>query len=69
MFTKRIVCGELIFWMAEVSSAVPESELKVLADRITKDSVRFDGERPVYDRNKWNGEIQQVCFDRIMNKI
>ena len=69
VFTKRIVCGELIFWMAEVSGAVPESELKVLADRIIKEPIGFDGERPIYDRNKWNGEIQQVCFDRIMNKI
>lgn len=69
VFSKQIVCGELLFWMAEVSSAMPESDLIELANKIMKDPVRFDGERPVYDRIKWNKEIQKVCFDKIMKKI
>ena len=67
IFSKRIVCGELIFWMAEVSGRVPTAELEQLVDRIIQDPVGMDGERPVYDRRKWNAEIQRVCFDRIMN--
>lgn len=65
-FTRSIVCGELIFWMAEVSGCVPTAELEQLVDRIIQDPVGMDGERPVYDRRKWNKEIRRVCFDRIM---
>lgn len=69
VFSKQIVCGELIFWMAELSGANPKSELKELADRIIKEPISFVGKRPIYDRIKWNREIQLVCFDKIMNKI
>lgn len=39
-FTKNIVCGELLFWMAEVSGAVDEFMLTTLADQII-DSAGF----------------------------
>ena len=69
VFSKQIVCGELLFWMAEVSGAIPESELMELADKIMNGPIGFDGGRPIYDRIKWNREIQRVCFDNIMKKI
>ena len=67
-FSKSIVCGELIFWMAEVAEAVPIKELKELAERIIADG---DGSTipPKYDRIKWNKEIQNICFDAIENKV
>jgi len=64
-FTKSIVCGELIFWMAEVSSAVDPVNLKRLASQIIESADLSRGSRPVYDRKKWNREIQKVCFDKI----
>ena len=64
-FTKRIVCGELIFWMAEVSSAVETEELEKLCNQIIESADLTRGERPVYGRKKWNFEIQRVCFDKI----
>lgn len=57
-FGKSVVCGELIFWMAEVSDCVPETTLSDLADRI------IVGEKP-FDRKKWNKVIQSICFDAI----
>ena len=36
VFSRSIVCGELIFWMAEVSNAVPEEKLEELLERIGK---------------------------------
>lgn len=36
-FNKSIVCGELIFWMAEVSKAVPNKQLEELLNRIIAD--------------------------------
>ena len=66
LFTKSIVCGELIFWMAEVSDCIPTAELESLVDSIIHDQVEMVGDRPVYDRKRWNKEIQCVCFDRIM---
>ena len=35
-FTRNVVCGELIFWMAEVSGAVDEFMLKDLAYQLLK---------------------------------
>ncbi len=68
-FNKSIVCGELIFWMAEVSECVPKSELEKLADEIIA-SVEYDNNgNPVYDRKKWNKEIQNLCFDRLEPRI
>ena len=64
-FTKSVVCGELIFWMAEVSDAIGPVELKRLASKIIDSADLSRGSRPVYDRKKWNREIQRVCFDKI----
>ena len=65
LFTKSVVCGELIFWMAEVSDNINKDLLIWLVDQIINDSVRMDGNRPVYDRKKWNAEIQRICFECI----
>jgi hypothetical protein len=59
-FTKQIQCGELIFWMAEVSGAVSESELADLVDEIGQ---------PPHDRKKWNKVIREKCFDRIAKVV
>ena len=68
MFNKNIVCGELIFWMAEVSKAVPEEKLKELLERIIADGDRSTTP-PKYDRIIWNKEIQSLCFDSIVETI
>lgn len=39
VFTKRVVCGELIFWMAEVLDCVEKSELQSLCDKIIKNPI------------------------------
>ena len=65
-FGKTIVCGELIFWMAEVANCVPYDELNNLVERIIKSSDRCVDGRPIYDRRKWNRKIQDLCFDRIV---
>ena len=66
VFGRSIVCGELIFWMAEVSETVSEDELQGLLERIiaSKDDIV-----PGYDRRKWNREIQRICFDRIVAEV
>ena len=67
-FSKSIVCGELIFWMAEVAEAVPIKELEELVERIIADGDSSTIP-PKYDRIKWNKEIQNICFDAIENKV
>ncbi len=68
-FTKSIVCGELIFWMAEVSHAVDANDLMNLAKQIMN-SVKYKNDKtPVFNRVKWNKEIQILCFDRIQNLV
>ena len=69
IFSKRIVCGELIFWMAEVSGSIPPSDLAELANRIIMEPIGKDGNRPIYDRKKWNTEIQRLFFDRICKRV
>ena len=51
-FNKRIQCGELLIWMAEVSGAVSEKELNNLCDRILSD---YKKTRKAIDRaeEKW----------------
>lgn len=56
-FDRRIVCGELIFWMAEASGAVPYEELAELLNDVL--------ERPK-DRRRGNKLIQNACFDRLV---
>lgn len=64
-FTKTIQCGELIFWMAEVSGSVPSDVLEKMVDAIITGAIGYDGDRPIYDRRLWNKEIQRLCFDAI----
>lgn len=66
-FSTSVICGELIFWMAEVSGVVETSELERMVIRIIESADYSRGKRPVYDRRKWNREIYNLCFDRIMN--
>ena len=68
VFSKSIVCGELIFWMAEVSKAVPEEKLEALLERIVAEGDK-GATPPKYDRIKWNKEIQNLCFDAIVNVV
>lgn len=58
-FSKSIVCGELIFWMAEVSDVVPKQELESLLNEILTGDIK--------DRKKWNKRIQEVCFNKLVN--
>ena len=69
VFSKRIVCGELIIWMAEVSESVPYDELEALVNRIIASTGTNDSKKKQFDRIKWNKEIQKVCFDRIDAKV
>ena len=69
IFTRQSVCGELLFWMAEVARCVPTVELEKLVDDIIVNPVCIEGNRPVYDRKKWNVVIQQICFDRIVEIV
>ena len=68
VFSRSIVCGELIFWMAEVAKAVPEEKLEELVERIIADGDKSTTP-PKYDRIKWNKEIQELCFDKIEVRI
>ena len=69
IFTRQIVCGELLFWMAEVARCVPTAVLEKLVDDIIANPVGIEGDRPVYDRKKWNVIIQRTCFNRIVGII
>lgn len=60
-FNKRIQCGELIFWMAEVSKAVDTDTLEELKNIISNDYL--------HDRRNGNRKIQAVCFDKIINIV
>ena len=66
-FSKSVICGELIFWMAEVSGAVDKDSLERLVNQIVESADLSRGNKPVYDRRKWNREIYNLCFDRIMH--
>ena len=66
-FSTSVICGELIFWMAEVSGAIETSELERIANQIVESADLSRGNRPVYDRKKWNREIYNLCFDRIVH--
>ena len=68
IFSKSIVCGELIFWMAEVSKAVPEEKLEELLEQIVADGDK-SVTPPKYNRIKWNKEIQNLCFDAIVKNV
>ena len=68
-FSKSIVCGELIFWMAEVSASVHLKELQSLLEQIVDCRDDSKGGKPLYDRKKWNKEIQDLCFDIIAYQV
>lgn len=68
-FSRSIVCGELIFWMAEASGVVESAILKQLSNQIIESAEHSRRDRPVYDRVKWNHIIQDVCFERIQSTI
>ncbi len=78
LFTRRIRCGELYIWMAEVLDCVDKDELNSLVDRIIESRTpvrrrQTAGQIPkppyVYQRAKWNREIIALCFDRIAGKV
>ena len=60
-FNKSIQCGELLFWMAEVSGAVSKKSLNDLCDLVLRDYR--------YNRKEGNRIIQNVCFNRISDKL
>ena len=63
-FNKSITCGELIFWMAEVSHAVSDEELINLKDYVLEE---FATKKQT--RGQLNKVIQDVCFDKIVNTV
>lgn len=71
VFGKRIKCGELIFWMAEVLNCVSVDELNSLADEIIQNSIqnKRKSSKPKYNRRIWNKKIQDLCFDKILDKV
>ncbi len=76
LFTKRIVCGELIFWMAEVLDCVDKKELETLCDEIISNPIPNktckrapNKDRHFYSRRKWNKAIQDLCFDKIVATV
>ncbi len=73
-FPKSIKCGELIFWMAEVGECVEKKELENLVDNIIASGTpvnRKNDQKPKfkYDRKKWNEEIHNLCFDKIVKVV
>lgn len=60
-FSRSVKCGELIFWMAEVSNAVRYEELDKLKNEIL--------DKYKYDRRGGNDKIQDICFDKIISLI
>lgn len=69
-FGKSIKCGELYFWMAEVSGAFSECELKSLSEgalKIARKSTK-DNRMPLRTVES-NIFIRNYCFDRIKNVV
>ena len=60
-FDRRIQCGELIFWMAEVSKAVDFQTLTELKEEILGTYLN--------NRRRGNRKIQDVCYDKIVNTV
>ena len=65
-YNKRIQCGELIFWMAEVSNAVDYDELNRLKNWIFDNCLN---EGKMKNRREGNKKIKEECFDKIINVI
>ena len=68
-FPKSVVCGELLFWMVEVSDSVSKTELELLLEEITSNVLYTKKNRPYYDRKKWNNAIHKLCFDSIHSTV
>lgn len=69
-FTRSIRCGELYFWMAEVSGVFTVEELKKLKERalaIAKSNTK-DGKMPLRTVES-NVVIRDYCFDRIKEAV
>lgn len=54
-------CGELVFWMAEVSGTVENDCLKALANRIITSNNT--------SRKYWNTEIKNICWEAIKKTV
>ena len=69
-FSRRIRCGELYFWMAEVSGAFTREELESLKEKAIKIAKANtpDGKLPLKTA-KSNIEIRNYCFDRIVEAV
>lgn len=65
---QSVVCGELIFWMAEVLGCVEQQEMEKLLNDIIKSATSSE-KRPIYDRRKWNRRIHNLCYNKIMDAI
>ena len=73
-FSKSIKCGELIFWMAEVSNCVDLSKMEKLVDEIIASGTPTHPRNPIkpntiYARDKWNNEIQNLCYENIKKTV
>ena len=70
-FDRRVKCGELIFWIAEVSEAFSKDELLDLQQDILKKYKKetYSNGKIVYDRKGANRLIRDTCYDRIKEVI
>ena len=71
-FPYSVKCGELYFWMAEVSGAFSQEELLKLKDQamVACDRVtRKNHSLPPLKTAKGNLIIREYCFDRICEVI
>lgn len=69
-FTRRIQCGELVFWMTEVAVRVsmPEEEAKETLEKLNtlKNKVL---DNYINNRREGNKEIQKVCWNIFPNIV
>lgn len=70
-FDRRVKCGELIFWMAEVSQALSKDELLDLQQDILKNYKKRDSFKGtvIYNRKGANPVIHEKCYDRIKDVV
>ena len=50
-------------------NCVPKTEMESLLNNIIASGSAAKNGIIVYDRKRWNKEIQNLCFDKIANKI
>lgn len=53
-------CGELLFWMAEVSGAISAEELQALQEEICHQKI---------ERSEGNKKIKELCWNRIKETV